>query len=174
MLNKINDDVLGLFFLNPTTSFHVRAVAKKQHISTPTASYKLKQLAKTGLLIKEAKANLLLFRANLENPSFIVRKRIYNLRQLYSSGIVEALNAHYAQPEAVVLFGSYARGEDIERSDIDIAVTASIPRSVALGQYEKLLHRKIQLLELKPSNRTPELINSLANGIVLSGYLKVT
>jgi len=39
-----------------------------------------------------------------------------------SSGLIALLKDKYEEPEAIVVFGSYARGEDTSESDIDIAV----------------------------------------------------
>ncbi|MCD6464256.1 nucleotidyltransferase domain-containing protein [Candidatus Woesearchaeota archaeon] len=73
----------------------------------------------------------------------------------------------------IVLFGSCARGEDIETSDIDLFVQAK-EKALSLTKYENLLNRKISLFFkqnfLKLSN---ELKNNIINGIVLKGYLKV-
>ena len=48
-------------------------------------------------------------------------------------------------PKAVVLFGSYQRGEDIEESDIDLIVLTKIRRDISLAGFEKNLDRKIHL-----------------------------
>ncbi len=48
-------------------------------------------------------------------------KRVENLKMIYESGIVEELSERFLGG-VIILFVSYSYGEDIVRSDIDIAV----------------------------------------------------
>src|SRR3989338_7441936 len=76
-------------------------------------------------------------------------------------------------PNCIVLFGSAAKGEDTEQSDIDLFVQAK-RKSFDTIKAEKHLERKISLIfesDMKKVNK--ELRNNLANGIVLSGYFEV-
>lgn len=70
-----------------------------------------------------------------------------------------------------MLFGSCARGEDIEASDVDLLVV-SIEKEVDLKKFELVLKRKISLhFEENVSEIPKELLNNIVNGIVLFGYL---
>ena len=73
----------------------------------------------------------------------------------------------------VLVFGSYAKGEDTEKSDIDMAIITEKKLNLDLDNFEKRLKRKIHILEIKRKEIKPTLMNNLANGIVLYGYLKV-
>ena len=76
-------------------------------------------------------------------------------------------------PDAIVLFGSASRGEDIEGSDIDLFLVAK-EREINLRKFEKKLKRKISLhFEDSVSKVPKELMNNIINGIVVYGYLKV-
>jgi len=77
-------------------------------------------------------------------------------------------------PETIVLFGSYARGEDTEKSDIDILVITQNKESLMeLKELENKLNRKINIHILKSiKNSKEEFKNSIANGIVLYGHLE--
>ena len=70
----------------------------------------------------------------------------------------------------MVLFGSFARGEDTEKSDIDIVVVGGAGSANA-GLFEEALGRKISIHELKPRDVEKEFLFSLANGFVLHGAL---
>jgi len=62
---------------------------------------------------------------------------------------------------------------DDERGDVDIFIQ-SIKKDVELKKYENILKRKINLLfEPYIEKVDNKLKNSLANGIVLHGFLKV-
>ena len=76
-------------------------------------------------------------------------------------------------PDAIILFGSAAKGEDLKESDIDLFVLAE-EKKLDLQKYEKLLGRKINILaEESFSKLSKELRNNIINGIILYGYLKV-
>ena len=80
----------------------------------------------------------------------------------------------YKTPKCIVLFGSFAKGEDMIKSDIDIAIETHMNDLRDLITFEAVLKRKISIQlvsDIKTENHN--FINSLANGIVLSGYLEV-
>jgi len=108
------------------------------------------------------------------NDEFKLYKKLDLERRLHLTGLVDHLNEKLSQPDAIVLFGSAANGEDIEESDIDILVVCK-EKDVDLKKFEKKFNRKINILfmdedELKKNNK---LANSIANGMVISGYLVV-
>ena len=133
-------------------------------------------LAKEEFLIVEKQRNQqrVIIKANRENKSFLQLKRIYNIYHLYTRGFVEYLINQYGKPECIILFGSYAKGEDVESSDIDIAIiTTRNEKNLALEKYEKQTARKIKIKELIKAKIEKEFWNTLANGIILYGYLEV-
>ncbi|MFH1442643.1 MAG: nucleotidyltransferase domain-containing protein, partial [Candidatus Micrarchaeota archaeon] len=79
----------------------------------------------------------------------------------------------YEEPEAIVLFGSYANGEDGEKSDVDIAVFTNLTKSVDLGKFEGAIGHKINPYEIRIKDCEKEFVNNLANGTVLYGYLRL-
>ena len=108
-------------------------------------------------------------KAKLDNPKFKNLKRAYNIKKLYDSGLLEYFKEHLPL-KTIVLFGSYSRGDDTEKSDIDIAVDGD-EKKLNLELYEKKLNRPINVEFINIKKITKELKNSLINGIVLSGYL---
>lgn len=100
-------------------------------------------------------------------------KKIINLEKLENSGIKERLEEKL-RPEAVVLIGSFLEGRDDEESDIDLAIINGRNRDVDLRDFEEELGRDIQLTHVEnPREENPEFKNSLANGLVLYGYLEL-
>ncbi|MFB6100911.1 MAG: nucleotidyltransferase domain-containing protein [Candidatus Nanohalobium sp.] len=78
------------------------------------------------------------------------------------------------RPNALVLFGSAARGEDTEESDIDILVVAE-EKTFDVEEYESEFQREINLQFMNEDEllENKEFANSLANGVVLKGFLRV-
>ena len=101
-------------------------------------------------------------------------KRSLNLHSLYSCGLIKDMEEFYRHPRCIVLFGSYAKGEDTDKSDIDLAIVTDMTDIPETDKFERSLKRKININLLKNVKKeSPNFINSLANGIVLSGYLEV-
>jgi len=107
---------------------------------------------------------------NTEHEKFPRTKRIFNLQQIEDSGLVEYLTHEYNHPP-IVLFGSYARGEDIERSDIDIAILTHKHKELELEKFEEKMKRKISIHEITLETVSEEFKKSLYNGVVLAGSL---
>ena len=68
-------------------------------------------------------------RSDKENPLFVKLKRLDNVERVVLSGIVEEIDQRFGSPQAIILFGSFVRGEDLVRSDID---TATINNNVSM------------------------------------------
>jgi predicted nucleotidyltransferase len=164
------------FFLDcPLKEIHLRALARTLKIS-PTWAAKISQaLAKQSLIIskKDKDKHLTILKADRESSHFKRLKISSNLYSLHQSGILDHLIQNYSKPEGIVLFGSYRRGEDTEESDIDLAVITTKTVHLQLNNFEKKLLRKIKIIEISPGKIEQEFMTTLANGIVLYGYLTI-
>lgn len=170
--NKLK--VMELFFKSPTKEFYLREIARLTGLSPPGVLKIIGKLEREGLVKKEAKALTTNYKANMGSDEFSVLKRVYNLFSIYESGLLEKLVEFYATPEAIVLFGSYAKAEDIETSDVDIAVVTSKEQYPRLEEFESMLQRRITMHLIKDVKKVEkEFKNTLANGIVLYGYLEI-
>lgn len=166
-------ELLRLFFQNPTTEFAYREIERKTGVSIATVSKYITALVVEGLVKTRRSANAILAKANLQNQFFIKLKRSYNLEVVYSSGLVQYI-MDTLRPDAIILFGSFSRGEDDEKSDIDIAVIYGRDIEPDTRRFEKALLRKINIIKIKSFKSTEkEFINSLANGVVLEGSVEV-
>lgn len=173
------DRLLEYFYENPEQEFYVRELARLLKKSPTTISKDLKALEKEGLVLSQKKYNHLIFRANSENKLFKERKSHFYIQKIRRSGLIEYLNDFFNHPEATILFGSTAKGENISSSDIDILVVSPSKKSPDIEKFEKKLGHKIQLFinssedieKMKQKNK--ELLNNLINGVVIEGYWEV-
>lgn len=166
--------ILKLFFDSPNVRLHIREVARRTGLSPFGARKILESLEKEGMTIKEPTPIVVEYRGNYGNEKFLALKRSLNLYDLYTSGLVSALIDFYNVPECICVFGSFAKGEDIKESDIDLAMITSMKKLPDLSAYEEKLKRKISVHLVKDVKKEDAgFINSLANGIVLFGYLEV-
>ncbi len=173
-------DILKYFFNEPNREFHLREISKISKISPTTTSNYLNRLSKEGLIGKRTERNLVLYRANIENAIFREIKRHYNIIYIIKSELVEHINEELNFPEAIILFGSFAKAENIKgESDVDLFILSESKKQLDLKKYEKYLNAEIQTFVktkkefeiMKKKNK--DLINNIINGIRLSGFLEV-
>lgn len=94
---------------------------------------------------------------------------MHNLDQIIN--LIEFLKKEF-MPNCIILFGSFARGEDIEDSDIDLFLECK-KKNINLSKFEKQLNRKIQLhFNDNFKQYAKELKNNIINGIILDGYIE--
>lgn len=172
-MKPIARELLRFIFLYPTTEFAYRELERKTSLAIGTVSRYVKELKKQELVKTRRSANAILVSGSAENPLFIQLKRAYNLEAVYSAGLVSHL-LEKLRPDALILFGSYSRGEDYEDSDIDIATINGREANFSVQRYERKLARKISLTPIKDIKKAPrDFRNTLANGIVLAGSIEV-
>ncbi len=177
MFNKM-DNILKYFIENPEKEFHIRQLSKLEKKSPATISKYLKKYEKEGILKSKEKLKHLLFKADAENKKFKILKLNYNLKLIENSGIIDYINKEFNYPEAIILFGSFAKAENIPKSDIDLFIASPLKKNLDLKKYEKKIKHEVQLMvhskkELKKMSKTnKELVNKILNGIVIEGHLE--
>jgi len=173
MLEKYNRyNLLKLFLDSPTDSFRLREIARLTKISPPSVMNYLKEFEKEGLTNKSIKRGVPFYTALRDNPEFILYKKISIIFELNQGGLIDYIWDKLS-PQAIVLYGSFAKGESIEDSDIDLFILGK-NKNIELADFEKKLNKKVHLLfkeSLKEINS--ELKNNILNGIILKGYLEV-
>ena len=164
-------------FRFPSKTFHLRELARETGLSKSATSQAVSRLAAFRIVAVEKSDATTNIHADVESLAYSHYKLLFNLYRLFAHGLVEQLRQAF-QPKAIVLFGSFARGEDFEQSDVDICVLSDRRPTPEL---QKLLHaqeadlkRKISLHVLPSLQRSDAAFkNALANGIVLHGYLEL-
>jgi len=173
MITKDNTSrVMELFFKNPEKKFHLRELERLIGLSMPGIIKIVRRLEREDLL-ETKKEGMLKNVSVTKSEKFVNLKRAYNIYSIFLSGLLDFLRIAYEEPEAIVLFGSYAKGDDVSMSDIDIAIITKKQLSLKLIPFEKGLGRRIRLYEIQRTKSEKEFLNTLANGVVLYGYLKV-
>ena len=167
------EKVLAVFFENPSKQdIHLRELSRITKLSMPTIISTTDKLAKEHLIIKfpgMVMTRVYAYRDNEVNKKFIRYKLLHNLEKIYESGIIEFLSKGYHHPKAIILFGSFSRGEDIESSDIDIAILIKRKLNLDLSKYERILKKTVNVHEVNMDKISNEFKANLANGIVLEG-----
>jgi len=177
MLQKYNTwKIARLFFDNPSKSYFLREIGREVKLAHTSVMLHLKTLKACHIIRekmeRQGSRTFNVYISDYEAEAYRFYKKIDMLVRIKESGCVELLEKEYV-PDSIVLFGSAAKGEDIEGSDVDLFIQAN-EKEINLEKIEKILKRKIQL-HVTPNikNYPRELQSNIANGIVLYGFLGV-
>jgi len=170
--------VLGTLFEYPEKEFSLSDLASVSGVAKANIGAILENFEKNDLIEITKLANIWRIRAKL-SWHFLRRKIVYNLNLIYQSGLIEFLYDYFDHPKAIVLFGSFRKGEDVSSSDIDIAIESDKEEEYRvtglreLSDLEKHFRKKVQLHIFNRKTVDINVFNSIANGIVLTGFLEV-
>lgn len=171
--------ILENFIEEPEREFHIRELANIMKLSPTTITYYLDEFNRQSILKKEKSRNLVLFKANTDSEKFLDSKISHNLSRLKNCKIIDLIDKEFNHPESVIVFGSYARGEDFENSDIDIAIITPIKKISDFSKFESRLKRKVNIHLLsrerveRMKKENKELLNNIINGRIIKGYLEL-
>src|SRR3989344_3730 len=173
--NKIAE----VLFQYPEKEFSLSDLAKEASVAKANIGNILRDFQEAGLINIEKLSKIWRIRANQTNWLFVRSKIVYNLNFVYKSGLVEFLIDHFNNPKAIILFGSFRNGEDLSKSDMDIAIDSDEAKDYQIlglrefSEFERLIGRRIQIHLFKRKDIDLLVFNNIANGILLWGFLKV-
>ncbi|HLC33307.1 MAG TPA: nucleotidyltransferase domain-containing protein [Candidatus Nanoarchaeia archaeon] len=177
MFDKLNS--LRLFFDEPNREFGVREYARTMLIAPATASSRLRDLQLEGYLVVRKDRNVMLYKADSETGLYKDAKIHSNITKIRASGLMDVIIRELHQPLAIFLFGSFAKGENMPGSDIDIFVLAHTKKELKLVECEKKIGAAIHLFVHTPKEiaklkkTSPNLLNNILNGVRLAGFWEV-
>ncbi len=167
--------VLELFIKNPHSSYYLREAARILKMDPMTVKRALTPLVEDVLLTKVEDKNRILYKANIENPAFRHLKISYNLSWLQEKKITDFLINQMDTVTSIILFGSYAKAENNEESDVDI-LTISLGKNKPTAKLAKLLEIDVNIVNFTPaqwSNQAKKnrafYLDVILDGIVLYG-----
>lgn len=118
--------------------YHLRDIARQIGISPTYVSKELANLKKINLVIESKKGNLNLYKINKDCVIFEDLRQLFIKTDFLGQLIRDEL---HGKVKYAFIFGSFAQGEEKEKSDIDLFVVGDI--------NEDTLIRIIQKLEVK-------------------------
>lgn len=178
-LNEAYQKVLLWFFSFPNDETTLNSLSEKLRISKTTANNIVIRFLKEGFLISKTIGKAWEIKCNQQHHYNYTRKISYNLSMVYESEIIAEIHKSVGNPRAIILFGSYRKGDDTENSDIDLAVEVLGDKETEIlkfGLFPTFGYRKNIPVNLHIFSRNKidlNLFANIANGIVLQGFLEV-
>lgn len=168
MLEIFNN--LKPFFEDNYRRISVREYARIKNVSPPSASKILKNLKKEGILLSIEDKRYLYFYAHREDIQFVGLQRTYYAYYLKELGLMDYIEKELVNP-VVIIFGSLAKAELKQSSDIDLALFSVSEKELDLTIFEKKLKRTIQVFRFNNPReiKNKMLLNNILNGMILLG-----
>jgi len=165
-------NVFNVFVAEPLKIHYIKEISKKINLAPTSVKKHLEYLLEQKLIFKKKGDIFFGFIANRDNEDFLFYKKIANIIKLKESGIIKFLiNTIY--PQAIIVYGSFLRGEDIEESDIDIFILTNTKKNIETERFEAILKRRVHIImETSLKKIKDDLKTEIINGLVLYGYLK--
>lgn len=145
--------LLGLLYMRPDESFHVREIARLTGADAGNAHRALRKLEQAGLVKAERIGNQRRYQANPENPIFTELQGIVRKTMGLADALRDALMPLAARIEQAFVFGSIARGEQGPRSDVDLMVVGDVTYEDVIGAVyplHEVLNREINPIVMTP------------------------
>jgi len=174
-LTNLQQKILRLLFVKAGISLNALNIAKTLSVSQPAVMKAIPFLEKKNLIkIKQDKESRRWdIQLNRDNHKVMDLKRVDNLKLIYESGLADFLEGEFAGA-TIVLFGSYSRGDDNFRSDIDFAVIGVKDKFFNLEKYEKIFGKKININFYNSFKKIHKnLKENIFNGIILYGGVEL-
>jgi len=151
-INSTTLRILGLYRNDYSKSLHPREIARTLNVSANTSDLQLKRLETMRVLLRTRKGKNVNYSLNLGN---ITAKYYMSLAETFAT--VTFLENHFLIKKAiheldehitgaVILFGSFAKEQATESSDIDLFIlTDQEPDTRAITEVETLIGRDINV-----------------------------
>lgn len=146
--SKLRKALLKHFFLHPGKRFYLREL--ERILGQPAANIRreFKNLKRLDLFSSQKVGNLVFYSLNKRSPFY---NEIRNL-VLKTAGLGDVIKENLIDLEGIdfaFVYGSFAKGEEIATSDIDLMVIGNVKRkelSPRIFKIEKALGRTVNLL----------------------------
>lgn len=143
--SEVRVKLLAFFFAHPTEEYHINGLAKLLEISPSSLQGALYALEESGILESRKEANLRYFKVNENSPIYDELKKII----LKTVGLGDMLRENLStigEIQYAFIYGSFARGDERESSDIDLMIIGSPDEGKLLDvirESESILQRVI-------------------------------
>lgn len=150
--SKIRQDLLALFFTDPSKSYYLRELQRMLGHSAGSIRRELLRFQMDSLFVTQKVGNLLYYHLNTAHPLFAELKSIVSKTVGVEGSLRKELNSVNGIRTAFI-YGSFAAKREKSGSDIDLMIIGN-PDSAALNEkiarLEKKLKREINVTTYSP------------------------
>ena len=129
--------ILSKLVMNPNHSFYIRQLSTQLGVTFSVVYKELENLKALGLVTEQRKGKLRLFTINKQSVIYDeLRKLLVKttaLGQQLQASLPELETAKYA-----LIYGSIARGEELETSDVDLLIIGDIAEEKLIAGIRKV------------------------------------
>lgn len=173
--SKITRKVLSYFLLNPDSELYLNEIARKFEVDRGNLVKKLREWSEEGLLIKNTRGNLSLYKINRDYPFYkelnkIVQKSFgleYELKKVLEK--IVGL-------ESAIIFGSYARDAMETESDIDVLLVGRhkfLDAQGLINGLEKKYEREISVIDMSVEEFNKKKKEDFLKNVFNNDYIKI-
>ncbi|MFA6106648.1 MAG: nucleotidyltransferase domain-containing protein [Patescibacteria group bacterium] len=178
MLNfksKITKEVLGYLLLNPREELYLNEMSRKFGLDRGNLARKLAELEKEGIIVKNKKGNLSLYKINRGYPFLAELKKIfqksYGLENLLKEKLKKIKGLNMA-----VIFGSYANDRLSAESDIDLLLVGShksLDAQAEIAELQKKFGREINIIDMTEKEFGKKKKAELLKNILINKHIRL-
>ncbi len=142
---RVRRSVLALLLGQPDRQFHLREIIRAVNGGKGAVERELKSLVAAGIVSREDRGSLALFKADRNCPVF----QELHMLMMKTLGVADVIRHALGPVEGILLsfiFGSIAQGTDDSKSDVDLLIVGGAPYSdiaSVLQPVQKILGREI-------------------------------
>jgi predicted nucleotidyltransferase len=142
--------LIRIFLQTPDRGFYTKEITRQTGIGVGTVNNFLRNIQKDNILIKEIVGNVHLYKLNNELELVKHLKIVHTLLEFEQQRFTEYFLDEDTMISSIVLYGSYANGENDSKSDIDLLLLVNKKRSytTVLQTLEKKFHKQISLQQM--------------------------
>jgi predicted nucleotidyltransferase len=146
--SKIRQDLLALFFTNPSKKYYLREIQRILGYSAGSIRRELLKFQRDNLFNTQREGNLLYYALNTEHPLFKELKAIVAKTVGIEGSLRNALSS-VEKIEIAFIYGSFAAKREKGTSDIDLMIVGN-PDTSQLNEKIAALEKKLKR-EINPT-----------------------
>src|SRR3989338_6067505 len=89
------------FFTYPSAKMRVREIERVLKIPLPSVIRYCKELEKESILARGSIGSVNFYVANRTNETYLLEKKLYNIKTMYDSGLIERIKTELSNPAIV-------------------------------------------------------------------------
>lgn len=144
--SKTKRDILALVFLNPDKGYYLREIVRLISQQPNLVRSELKKLENAGIITSKRVGATICYFANKKIAIYDELREIIKKEYAFGAIIKNSLEPWHDSIMFAFIYGSYARKEERQTSDIDLMVIGNLPLekfNVGITAAEKTLGKEV-------------------------------